>query len=124
MVRESRRLFALIKFNRLWDTWNLSDSLSSRVTTRFQWIPDHAGSELADSLAKAGVALPLTQPTGPDHCRLGTLAILFLETKSFTQLPLLCQIPSVSPFPVWSAVNCPNLAATVTAFSCPYIYAG
>jgi len=116
-----------------WGIWDLSDSLSSRIALSFQWVPGQAGlhgNELADSLAKTEQHSPL--PMFPAHWprslqRLDTLANLFRD-EIFLTTPSpdrSLRFPRRNwPFPVSSAVNCPDFAATVTAFSCPLTYAG
>jgi len=51
-----------------------------------------------------------------------------LWRRNLSHNSLSCQIPSVSSeklaLPRLCAVNCPDFAATVTAFSCPLTYAG
>jgi len=66
----------------------------------------------------------------PRHCKdkAYRYPLCCLETKSFSQLSLLPSIlryPQRNwPFPVSPIVNCPDFAATVTAFFYPLIYAG
>jgi len=55
--------------------------------------------------------------------RLGIFATLFEDKIFLSHNTLSCQIPTVSSkelaLPVSSAVNCPDFAVTVAAFSCP-----
>jgi len=109
-----------------WDIWDLSDSLSSREALNFQWVPGHAElprNERADSLVKTGATLTL--PMFPVHWhrplqRLYTIATLcgdeiFLTTPSPTRF---LRFPRRNwPFPISTAVNCLDFAATVIAFS-------
>jgi len=84
-----------------WDTWNLSDSLSSRVALSFQWIPGHAGlpgNEVADSLAKTGATLPFTHVSSP----LASVIVKIRHTRysswrqNLSHNSLFCQISSVT----------------------------
>jgi len=70
---------------------------------------------------------PCFQPTGPGHCKdkaypLFYLDEIFLTTFSFARFFRFSQ--KNWPFPVPSAVNSLDFAATTTAFSCPLTCAG
>jgi len=120
------------------EIWDLFPSLfSCCVALSFQWVPSHAGhpeNERADSLAKTGPTLLVTHvpcPLAPIIAKIRhTCSSLWKRNLSHNSLS--CQIPSISSeeldlprtFPVSSAVNYTDFAATVTAFFCPLIYAG
>jgi len=116
-----------------WNIWDLSDSLSSRVALSFQWVPGHAGlpgNERGDLLAKTGETLPVTHVLYPwlrPLQSLDTLATLCGD-EFFLTTPSPARFLRFSrrnwPFPVLSAVNCPDFAPTVTVFFCPITYAG
>jgi len=61
---------AFLQPRAFWDIWDLSDSLSSRLSLSFQQVPGHTGlpsNKLANSLAKIGATLPFTYvPSSPD----------------------------------------------------------
>jgi len=98
--------FLQLKF--FWNIWDLSDSISSRVTRSFQWIPSNTGlpgNDLTDSLAKIGATLPFIHVSCPLTPVIAKIkhSLLFLETKSVPQLPLLPDsfsfLGGTSPFP-------------------------
>jgi len=55
----------------------------------------------------------------PSHCKDKACPLCCLEMKFFSQLYLLSDSLEELSFPVSPAVNCPDFAATVTAFFCP-----
>jgi len=86
---------AFFQLKSFWDIWDLSDSLSSRVLLSFQWVHGHAGlpgNELTESLTKTGATLPFTHIPNllaSTIANIRTHSLLFLETKSLLQLPLM-----------------------------------
>jgi len=119
--------------NPFWDIWDLSDSLSSHVALGFLGPP--VMLEFSEMNGQTRLPKPERTPRYPwfpapwlrPLQRLDTLATLcgdeiFLTTPSPARF---LQFPRRNwPFSVLSTVNCPNFAATVTAFSCPLTYAG
>jgi len=116
-----------------WDIWDLSDVLSSRVALCFQWVLGHArlpANEWADLACQNGATLPVTQHV---PCPLALTIAKIRHTRyslwrrNLSHNFLSCrflQFPRRNwPFPVLSAVNCLDFAATVTAFPCPLTYA-
>jgi len=116
---------AFLQRKSFWDIWDLSNSLSSCVTLSFQWVPGYAGlsgNEMANSFAKIGATLPFAQVPSPLVPVIAKIShTSFSWRRNLFQNSLSCQTPSVSSeelvLPRLAAVNCPNFAATVTAFS-------
>jgi len=117
-----------------WDVWTPSDSMSFRVALCFQWVTLHArlrGNNLADSLTKTGATFSSIEVPSllvPVIVKLGHTCYSIWR-RNLAHKYIFCHIPSVSSeelalFPVSFAMNCPDFAATVTAFFCPLINAG
>jgi len=92
-----------------------------------QYYAGLSDNELAESFAKTGATLlsaQCSQLTGPGHCKDKATAILFgdeifltiLSSARFLRFP---QKNWSLAFPISLAVNCPDFAATVTAYFCP-----
>jgi len=104
-----------------------------RMALGFRWVPGRAGlpwGERADSLAEARMALPVAHilcPLAPTIAKIRH-TLLFVKTEIFFTTPSparFLRFPRRNwPFPVSSAVNCLDFAATVTAFFCSLTYAG
>jgi len=104
-----------------WDIWKLSDSISSRVTLSFQWVPSHSGlfgNELADSLSKIRAALSFSHVPSPLALTIAKIrhTATLLRDEIFLTTPSSARtlwFPQRNwSLPVSPAVNCPDFPAT------------
>jgi len=98
-----------LQLKSFWNSWDLSDSLSSCIGLSFQWVPSHASLRLC------------SQPAIPGHCKEKVYPVCYGDENLFHNFSFarFLRFPWRKwPSPVSPAVNCPHFAATVTAFFC------